>query len=405
MMRHEFLPAIGPYITDKGPWRHPIHWLDPENASIFYPRFLGSYALWRDAKFPHDRGELELGCGTFYRDKELKVEPVIFGDSGGYTLVTQDAVEIDPVEVITWQLKYCTRGVILDVPPYRPNSAIQFRGAAGEYWEESIKLTTRNVERTKDIYLEFRHDELYTPVFSWWGVVQGETREQMEEWHGKISELYPFKEKGEGWALAPKPSTDLLSCARYMRFAHDKGLKRVHLLQVTAEKTVGVVLALAALGGSFDLVTYDSASALRCAINRSAIISDGIGMSYIKEARKTDIGDFCSDCGGTGWTCSCHSNENAVQKMMETCFCQACQWFREDFPLSNREYPHYILLHNHLAMVASCEQIYQAAIAEPDRVLRWACGDSYGDVLREWDKSKAALPKSQTRVVRMSERI
>lgn len=398
-MRHEFLPAIGPYITDKGPWRHPIHWLDRETA-VFYPYFLGSYALWRDTSFPVHRNGI-----------------TIFGDSGGYTLVTQADTSIDPTDVIRWQVERCTRGVILDVPPYRPNSAIQFRGVAGQWWEESIERTVKNVRRALPYYLNAHPDlteagvqqtlvgSKFMSPFRWWGVVQGETREQMEEWHGKVSEVYPFTETGEGWALAPKPSTDLLSCARYMRFAHDKGLKNVHLLQVTAEKTVGVVLALGVLGGNFELVTYDSASALRCAINRSGIIHDGLGMSYIKEARKTDLEVECTDCHKVGWDCLCRNNERTVELFMKECPCQACQWFREDFPLTNREYPHSILLHNHLVMVEACERIYQAALKDPDQVLRWAAGPLYGDVLREWEKASAARPKSQTRVVPLTERI
>lgn len=403
-MRHEFLPAIGPYITDKGPWRHPIHWLDkliPDSKfdspnirgyslnPVFYPYMLGSYALWRDTPIPADRE----WC-------------TVFGDSGGYTLVTQADTSIDPTEVIRWQLENCTRGVILDVPPYRPNSAIQFRGSAGEWWEESIERTVKNVKRGVQYYLHYVTLEQFnhrSPVFRWWGVVQGEERVQMEEWHEAISKVYGFTEPGEGWALAPKPSTDLLSCTRYMRFAHDKKLKNVHLLQVTAEKTVGVVLALAALSGQFELVTYDSASALRCAINRSAIIPDGIGMSYIKEARKTDLEVECTDCHNIGWSCLCLNNETTVEKYMKRCPCQACQWFREDFPLSNREYPHYILLHNHIVMVESCQKIYEAAIQDPDRVLRWAAGEMYGDVLREWDRS-LSRPKSQTKVVRLTDR-
>lgn len=371
-------------MVDKRAWRHPIHWLD-KDTSVFYPYALGSYALWRDQRhFPFSRDDV-----------------TIFGDSGGYTLVTQSATMIDPTEVIHWQIENCTRGVILDVPPYRPNSAIQFRGAAGEYWTESILATESNVRRAEPIYREAKYgapvslDAPFNRViainpedqkFSWWGVVQGENRDQMEEWHARIAAIYPFNNPGEGWALAPKPSTDLLSCTRYMRFAHDKGLRNVHLLQVTAEKTVGLILALAAISGQFDLVTYDSASALRCAINRSAIVPEGIGMGYIKEVSA--------------------DGDNTVLNFMRGCTCQACQWLREDEPLSNAEYPHYILLHNHLIMLASFELMFKVAQLDPDRLLRWATKDSglYGAVLQEWDRS-ISRPKAQSRVVPMSERI
>lgn len=379
-MRQEFLPAIGPYVTEGKKWRHPIHWLDPKVKNIFYPKCLASYALWRDSDFPYTRDELGEGS-------------VIFGDSGGYTVVTQSDVSIDPTEVIRWQMQTCTRGVMLDIPPYRPGSAIQFRGAAGQWWGESLIRTKRNVERALPYYLNPQPEltglgTQFTNVqmspFKWWGVVQGESRDQMEEWHETVAALYPFDQPGEGWALAPKPSTDLLSCTRYMRFAHDKNLRNVHLLQVTAEKTVGVVLALGVLSGRLDLVTYDSASALRCAINRSAIVPEGIGMGYIKETSAL--------------------GETTVADYMHTCPCQACGWFREDYPLSNSEYPHYILLHNHLIMTASFEMIFAEAQRDPDKLLRWAAGSMYGDVLREWEK-ELIQHKTQTVTVPLGQRI
>lgn len=398
-LRQEFLPAIGPYVTDPSKkWRHPIHWLDRLNESIYYPRFLASYALWRDEKngFPFDR-----------------TGQVSFGDSGGYTLVTKGD-SIDPLEVIRWQLKNCTRGVILDVPPYRPGSAIQFQGTAGEWMEDSILRTSRNIRQALPFYLAHvkqyvvRTQDEQRP-FSWWGVVQGESREQMEKWHSAMKALYPFGDlEGEGWALAPKPSTDLLSCTRYMKFAHDKGLRKVHLLQVTAEKTVGLILALANLSGQFELVTYDSASALRCAINRSAIVPDGIGMGYIKESKVEGsalVDKICPTCNKLGFECHCNGNETTVTDYMRTCPCQACQWFREDYPLSNSEYPHYILLHNHIVMVESCDKIAAAATKDPDKVLRWVCGPLYGDVLREWAGGHGSQPKSQVKTVRLGERV
>lgn len=388
-MRHEFLPAVGPYVTENPAgrtWRHPIHWFNPANPSIYYPYALCSYALWdgKDIPFLHD-------------------QMTMFGDSGGYTLVTQPNTFLDPTEVIRWQLRNCTRGVMLDVPPYRPGSEIQFRGAASEYWEESLKRSIQNVRRALPYYKEAREKG---HRFRWWGVVQGEERAQMEEWNYKIAMEYGFgRIEGEGWALAPKPSTDLLSCTRYMRFAHDKQIKNVHLLQVTAESTVALILALGKISGQFELITYDSASAVRCAINRSAVIPDGMGCSYIKEARKAGIGEECKDCHQEGFTCTCLDTERTVEKYMLTCPCQACQWFREIYPtVTNAEYPHYILVHNHIAMKETFDRIWKEVQIDADRVLRWACGDQYGDVLREWDKS-LSRPKSQAKAVSLFDRI
>jgi hypothetical protein len=196
--------------------------------------------------------------------------------------------------------------------------------------------------------------------------------------------VYPFTAPGEGWALAPKPSTDLLSCTRYMRFAHEKKLKNVHFLQVTADKTVALVLALATLSGNLELVTYDSASALRCAINRSAITPNGFGQQYIKEATLL--------------------NETTVADFMKTCPCQACHWLREDWPLSNAEYPHYILLHNHLIMVESFRLTFAEAQSDPDRVIRWAAKGQYSAVMNEWEGTHSGA-KVQRRTVSLFDRV
>lgn len=366
-MRQIFLPAIGPYVTDPSKkWRHPIHWLDndtPDQRKVYYPHALASYALWRDSKLPNQT--------AYY-----------WGDSGGYTQVTNPDYSASPTDVIRWQIKNCAVGCMFDLPPYRPGSAIQFRGSASQWWDESLGLSISNVKRSLPIYLTHKTGG---NKFKWWGVIQGEEWDQMKEWHGKISEVYPFTEPGEGWALAPKPSTDLLSCTRYLRFAHEHGIKRVHFLQVTADKTVALVLALAQLAGDFELITYDSASALRCAINRSAIIPKGFGQQYIKEetaAGETTVMDY----------------------MRNDCPCQACQWVREDWPLTNSETPHYILLHNHLIMVESFRLTFEECQRDPERVIRWAAKASYGAVMNEWERTTSGS-KLQRRPVSLIDRI
>lgn len=389
----EFLPAIGPYVTEefssratKALWRSPIHWLDKKNTSIYFPQALVSHALWRDSMpFPFEKEGLTL-----------------FGDSGGYTVVTQPEYSTSPTDVIRWQLEHCTRGVMLDIPPYRPGSAIQFRGSAAEWWEESITLSRRNVMRAMPLYLAHKNSG---GKFKWWGVLQGEERSQIEEWHREICGIYPFVDIGEGWALAPKPSTDLLSCTRYMRFAHDVGIHRVHLLQVTADKVVALVLALANLSGNFQLVTYDSASALRCAINRSLIIPDGeFGQRYIKETRITAVDALCPVCEKIGTECLCLGNENMVHEYLLTCPCQACEGYRKDYPLTNSEYPHYLLLHNHLIMVESFRKIAIECEKNPDKMIRWAAGNKYGAVMSEWEKLNNHS-KTQRRTVSLLDRI
>jgi hypothetical protein len=359
-MQHEFLPAIVPYVVDERPWMHPIHYLDPSTPEIYYGKVLLSYFHWQG-----------------FEVKWKGQGQTIFGDSGGYSVVTGGA-QIDPEEVIRWQLANCTRGVMLDIPPYRPSSSIQFTGSAAEWWAESMQRTRLNVERAFRIYsdaqiaAEMAQQDL---GFGWWGCIQGESRDQMQEWYEMVSAIYPFNgwAADEGWALAPKPSTDLLSCTRYLRFAHDHGLRRVHFLQVTSPSVVAVVLGLAELSGEFDLITYDSASAVRNAINRGGVVLDDVDFKYMKQK----------------------GNHGEITDLMSVCACQACRWYREDLlrkdTVTERfwdaEFTHRIALHNHLIMVEGFQRIGERAQADPEWLIRHAAGKLYGQVMREWEKT------------------
>lgn len=370
-MEHLLIPAVVPYVF----WHHevagmrlPTYWLDPTFPEIYYPAVLLSATYWRALKDVATIKSFGPGC-------------VVFGDSGGYSVVTKDE-PIDPEVVIRWQIAHCTRGVTLDIPPYRSTGGSQFGGTASEYWKNSIKRTRLNVKRSLPYYLDDKGG------FRWWGVIQGETNDQMEEWYDTLTTLYPFDKEGEGWALAPKPSIDLFTVVRHLRFAHQKGLRNVHLLQVTSARLVGAVLALSEMAGTIDLVTYDSASAALCAINRNAITpdSDGWGMKFIRQ----------------------QGMEGIVEDFIMACTCQYCQWFQEYRHLvDNRAYTHYLVGHNHEEMVRCFDRVYEFATSDPVKCLKWATKDShtYGKVLRVWDGSHDPGVKSQVRGVSLKARI
>lgn len=359
-MRHIFYPAVGPYSIrqhSEGPWRHPTHWMDPEVEETFTPYALLSYALWAKAHWPWER---EQHC--------------LLGDSGGYSLVSRQT-KIDPERVLRWQIRKCRVGLMLDVPPYRPGSSIQFSGTAAQYWGESLKRSVRNVERCLPTYLE-------SEDFSWWGVIQGETYGQMEEWHGRISEVYPFVGEGEGWALAPKPSTDLLSLTRYLRFARDAGIRRLHILQVTKPALLGVAFSFAKLSGAFDLITYDSATATRCAINRNCVVAHELDFDFLRQKEmKGPVTDYLL------------STDHP-----------AARYFQDAYPLLNREFPHYLLLYNHKAMEGVFENVFQASLEDPDRMLRLFGGKRYGKMMREWEGT-TTIPKPQYKKVSLFDRL
>lgn len=365
-MEHLFYPAIVGYVTGHATpdrvWRHPIHWLDPTNEEDYHPAVLKSYALWRKTsrQWPWEPRPPGLN---------------IFGDSGGYSLVTGTEA-IDPERAMRWQLRNSTMGVILDVPPYRPGSTIQFSGSAHQYWDQSVRSTLSNVRRGLRLYEKAREDD---NPFRWWGCIQGETYEQLEEWHGKVSDIYPFTDEGEGWALAPKPSTDPIAIARHLRFAREHGIKKIHLLQVTSPRLVGMAFALAHLEGDFNYISFDSATATRCAINRMALVPKGGGLFAFVRQRGNAEGIVHDTIMG------------APERFSK--------YYRDAYPLDNDEWPHYVLLYNHFVMVEAFETLWARAEEEPRELLREVTGRRFGKVLREWHGEHSIVKNPRGRKV------
>lgn len=359
-MKAIYVPAVHPsavIIPGANPYDIPLHWLDKRYPDRYYPHVLWSYAYWGTEKAPK-----HLGDGV-----------QVLGDSGGYAVITQGE-SFDPARIIRWQLRHCTRGMILDIPPYRPSSNVQFTGVASEYFEESLRRTQENVRmgmREYQTYVHAAEVNQMDPEFAWWGVVQGESLEQMQRWYDGIRSVFPFDGLMEGWALAPKPSTDLLACARYMRFARDNHLRSVHVLQVTKPRTVATIVSLAHMSGSFDLLTYDSATQTRAAINRTMLLNNGLGFSHLRQT-----GD-----GGV------------VMDEMEKCECPGCGTYRqirEEYGKpADTQLWRYITLHNQFVLRQVFDNIHREAEKDPEDLLRRSAEKEYGPVLREWEGSLA----------------
>ncbi len=296
----------------------------------------------------------------------------VFGDSGGFSLVTLDA-KIDPERLIRWQMNYCTRGVFLDIPPYRRSSHYVWSNDAIEYWKDAIDRTELNVKRAAPHYIQAKKGKNPTK-FEWWGVVQGETRDQMQEWYDRMANVYPFDGPTEGWAMKPHPALDPVVCARTVRFAVDNNLPRLHFLQVNSPPNVVVILALSLLAGNIELVTYDSASVSLAAGNRHLMVgSDERGFNYKHQFTRdgnTDVVDhmWSGDCG-----------------------CDACTWFQEDYPDGEFETSvlYYMMLHNfYLARNYFQNVLFEQVKADPVGMLKSALGKHYGPVMREYENPK-----------------
>jgi hypothetical protein len=199
--------------------------------------------------------------------------------------------------------------------------------------------------------------------------VQGQTMEQQEEWYHAVAEVYPFNHPGEGWAMRPHPNNDLVSVAQCVRFAVDKGITRLHLLQTTGARAVGVLLALAKLN-ALDFVTYDSQTAGILGHLRTAIVRpDSLPVLSFKDLHLKEIS---------------RKGETTVRDYMLSgqCPCVGCRWYAEDEIQQYREYDHYIMIHNYAIMRDNFAALEAKAQKDPERLLREAAGDKLDAVMR-----------------------
>lgn len=353
-MRHVFLPAILPTtLYDK--WKlNPINWMDERTAGspAHYPRVLVSYYHWRMAQF------------------EFHPDDFIFGDSGGYSVVTLGA-QISPREVLHWQIKNCSVGVILDVPPYVSVGSSVLGGSARSNWDEALRKTRENTRLALPVYesevLEGSRE------FGWWGVVHGEAHFQMQEWFDAISEIYPFDGPEEGWALKPHPANRPPSVARCLRFVNSSGIRRAHFLQMTGIPAVTTLFCLGPEAG-LDFATYDSASSSFSGINRTVFQLTGDGLEIRTSVEKN------REKGET----------HARDWMVERCDCPSCDFMREDldaFPEKiNEEYYKYrMIYHNTLISRQVFANLKREAEAHPHELLKAKLGDLYPSVLRAFE--------------------
>jgi hypothetical protein len=326
------------------------------NPFEVFDGFLLSYDYWSD---------IVPKCAAI-KDK------IIVGDSGGFSIAGRGS-KIDPEWVIRWQLEHTTIGYILDIPPYvhekkKKKGKSKATGStmarfAPELWDRSLLRTVRNVTRAR------RHYDPTRTNFRWWGVVQGQTMEQQEEWYHAVAEVYPFNYPGEGWAMRPHPNNDLVSVARCVRFAVDKGITRLHLLQTTGARAVGLLLALAKLHG-LDFVTYDSQTAGILGHLRTAIVRpDFMPKLSFKDLHLKEIS---------------RKGETTVRDYMRSgqCDCVGCRWFREDEIQQGREYDHYIMMHNYAIMRDNFAALEAKAQTDPEKLLQLAAGNKLDAVMR-----------------------
>ncbi len=360
-MKQNYLPAILPTtLHDK--WRMgPMNWLDPgaKETGAYYPNILISFYHWRSSRFDFDD------------------DVYIFGDSGGYSVATLGA-EIDPIEVMWWQIKNCTAGCLLDVPPFVSVGAAVLGGNASSNWKEALRVTIENTKRALPVYLDALDRG---ESFRWWGVVHGETDSQLEEWYARISEIYPFDHPGEGWALKPHPANNPISVARLIRFAAATGIKRAHFLQMTGLSALTTLFALGPRSG-LEYASFDSAAASFSGINRTVFVPSANGL-FIKPITE-----------------KFREGETFAQEILRECPCRSCQWLREELEnVEEVDYSEYwkyrMIFHNTLIAIQTYENIEKACQEDYLQALKQKLKHRFGPVMRALEGVGEGLQEKQ----------
>jgi hypothetical protein len=324
-------------------------------TDVYYPHTLVSYYVHRD---------------KFVR---LPSDGFVLGDSGGFSLgkfSTErrdghwQARRTDPVDVIKWQARECTVGVLIDIPPGNVRGGYHNR----ETWEAGLAWTIAGMKRALPTYLKMREDG---HAFRWWGVAHGWSAVNQDAWRARVAAVYPFVEEGEGWGYRAEPTShDPVCVANGLHWLARHKIKRAHFF---AAGGVGAVAVLTALGPQIGLefVTCDSQVGQIQGNNRRLLIpTKGLG-SY------TDIEER-------------GKSHEARHYVLEKCDCFSCAEARRnlvDFPDLMEGYSEYwtfrFTFHNLSFMIQRFKQIEEAAQADPDALLREVLtGAEYTGVLR-----------------------
>lgn len=314
-------------------------WWDEE--PMRYPHALISYAHWT-APF------------TFPKDA------YIFGDSGGFTLRSPTInLKIDPVDVLQWQASMCTVGCVLDLPP---------KGLKQRIWQHGMDITVKHTRRALPTYRRLREKGT---DFRWFGVLHGNNEAEVREYHAAVSAVYPFTDPGEGWAIRPEPYVDIYATARSLRILKSLGIKRAHFLAATSQDVIAVLLALGPRAG-LELVSYDSAYAVKSGFNRHVFVPAADGLTF------TILSEEGPSRAGRDW-------------LLHECPCRVCAYMRvrsEQVPRAEKElhadkfagwWSSWLQFHDlHIQEQCTARQA-ELAVKDPEELLRRQLRSTHAD--------------------------
>lgn len=230
-----------------------LNWWEEENSIISHPGALVSafYGLLRsksdDSKKYSYRKDLGISANTLF-----------LGDSGGFQLKTLKHnpsysklfEEFTPEWVLEWQEANCDGGFVLDRPPYVGST--DKHTYRPELFNESMEFTNHNSQIMFDQKKE---------NFKLYGVLQGRDYQSIKKWHNSMKD-FPV----DGWALAPKPATDVMATAVFAAFALEHKFDvPIHFFAISGMNTLAFIIYLLRKDSNGDpyyphLITADSSS-------------------------------------------------------------------------------------------------------------------------------------------------
>lgn len=320
----------------------------------------------------------------YFRDRAINFskDAYVFGDSGGFSVMrfgmskaegAPHQRNVDMVDVLRWQERNCSVGVVLDVPPIDPNEIItnkKNKRPERILWRAQA-ATVKHTRRALDTYLQMRREGT---EFRWWGAVHGWTPSQMHQWWSKVSEVYPFVDSGEGWTFkARDPSSNPIAIATCLHFIKSHNIRRAHFLAAAAP---GAAATMMVLGGQADLelLTADAQTADVAARNRHVIrpVQDGLAIKPIEERGKDDVGrQYLRQCDCYSCSQIPHDRE-AYPKLVDTGY--------------NEYWTHRFIFHNNIMLFQLMARLQKEADLNPDALLQTVLGKTtYSAVLKAFD--------------------
>jgi len=274
--------------------------VSPPKLAVFKKKGLEETKFWkRTIHYPY-----MLVCAFYGMEYEnfreffdIGEDVFILLDSGGFQIVTQEKY-IDPLKVLRWQMKTSKYGLILDVPPYHiqgDSEGAHFDSPNKEYFDKCLDATYENAK----LALEKKDDD-----FNLYGVIQGETYEQIERWFDKLHSLEKEGKEFYGWALSPKPSNDANKIAMFAALLLTKGIhKPLHILQVSGTEAITICAYLQKVINQ--PVTIDSSSYGNS--SRYGVVFDPMFLS-----RRLNFGNNqkIEPFRGKKWYCNCRACRN-----------------------------------------------------------------------------------------------